>query len=334
MDDNLKVQVIEVEGSPQYTTLSYCWGPKNHFSTTKDNLSQMEKGIEISCLCPAIQDAIFITRNLQIQFLWVDALCIIQEGDKGKDWREQAQIMGLIYARSSVTLGAALTGDCTKSFHDEPRRPVVMKTPFHERPQSPEGGSILFGIPRFDFAEDFDEDVYGSALAKRAWVVQERIFSPWMIYFTSTQIYWECKSCFWAEDGRATTHLGYDGYRRAPAPLISVFNTLETGVEEGDSSLEKDFGIYQFLSTWSELIAEFSTPELTYPSDRLPAMAGMARLALLALPGEYLSGSWEYDLAKGLLWTAREYPICFPSKKVAPSWSWASTVSPVDTCPP
>ena len=196
MHDSSKVRVIEVKDSPEYSTLSYCWGSNNQFLTTKDNLSQMEQGIEISRLCPAIQDAIFITRNLHVRFLWIDALCIIQEGDEGKDWREQGQIMGLIYAHSCVTLAAASTGNCSKSFLNEPRRPVFMKMPFHKKLQSPEGGSILLEIPKFDFTEDFEENVYESALGKQAWAMQERMFSPQTIHFTSTQIYWECRNLF------------------------------------------------------------------------------------------------------------------------------------------
>lgn len=240
--------------------------------------------------------------------------------------------MGLIYARSCVTLAAASTGDCSKSFLDEPRRPVFVKTPFREEPQSPEGGSILFGIPKFDFAEDFEENVYESALAKRAWVMQERMFSPRTIHFTSTQIYWECRSLFWAEDGEATEALGYGGFRRAPAFLDLISMALKMCTAEGESSFKKDSGIYSFLRAWSAAVEEYSTKDLTYPSDRLPAIAGLARLASLVAPGAYMSGLWECDLANGLLWTAREYPMALPSTKSASSWSWASTVSPVHMC--
>ena len=332
MHDSSKVRVIEAGDSPQYTTLSYCWGSNNQFSTTKDNLSQMEQGIDVSRLCPAIQDAVSITRSLYIRFLWVDALCIIQEGDGGKDWREQSQIMGLIYARSCATVAAASTDDCSKSFLGEPRKPAFVNTPFREKPQSPERGSLLFRLPKFDFSEDFEENVNGAALAKRAWVMQERMLSPRTIHFTSTQIYWECRSFYWKEDGEGITALGYDGSRQEKALLYSIFNALEINTAEEDSSSKKNSGNYLFLSTWSELVGEYSTMNLTYPSDRLPAIAGLARLASFVVPGVYLSGLWECDLASGLLWTAREYPIAFPSMKSAPSWTWASTVSPVDMC--
>lgn len=80
----------------------------------------------------------------------------------------------------------------------------------------------------------------------------------------------------------------------------------------------------------SDAVEEYSTTDLTYPSDRLPAMAGLAHLASLVAPGAYMSGLWECDLGNGLLWTAREYPMALPKTKSAPSWSWASTVSPVN----
>jgi hypothetical protein len=50
----------------------------------------------------AFQDAIDITRQLGIRYLWIDSLCIIQ-GFEG-DWEEQSSIMGDIYAHSFCTL--------------------------------------------------------------------------------------------------------------------------------------------------------------------------------------------------------------------------------------
>lgn len=50
------------------------------------------------------------------------------------------------------------------------------------------------GAPLY-LAEDVDNfraDVENSILSSRGWVLQERALSRRTIYFTSTQVYWEC----------------------------------------------------------------------------------------------------------------------------------------------
>jgi hypothetical protein len=69
--------------------------------------------------------------------------------------------------------------------------------------------------------------------------------------------------------------------------------------------------------------------ELTYPRDRLPAIAGLARVASLVFPGRYLSGIWEQTLSSGLLWVPRRRPMTLVEEKCAPSWSWASTTDAI-----
>src|ERR1700712_828375 len=101
-----------VESSPCseqmiWVSLSYCWGQgPSMMMLSRDNLGAMKNGIPLNKLDPTIQDAILVTRALNISYIWIDALCIIQDDDK-KDWSEQAPKMNEIYGGSVLTLVVA-----------------------------------------------------------------------------------------------------------------------------------------------------------------------------------------------------------------------------------
>src|SRR2546429_4474745 len=62
----------------RYIALSYCWGGEQSIKTTVDSLEAHKRKIELSTLSQSLQDAVTVTRKLKIQYLWIDALCIIQ----------------------------------------------------------------------------------------------------------------------------------------------------------------------------------------------------------------------------------------------------------------
>jgi hypothetical protein len=72
----------------EYITLSYCWGGDVSSKTTKSNRYNRYKSIERSTLPQTIQDAITITRELGCRYIWIDALCIVQ--DDSVDWAREA----------------------------------------------------------------------------------------------------------------------------------------------------------------------------------------------------------------------------------------------------
>jgi len=63
-----------------------------------------------------IRDAITVTRDLGIRFLWVDALCIIQDSRKGKDWHREASKMRDVYSNAFVTISAETAMDARQGF--------------------------------------------------------------------------------------------------------------------------------------------------------------------------------------------------------------------------
>lgn len=63
-------------------------------------------------LAKTIQDAITITRQFGIRYLWVDALCILQGKDATarKDWQRECGKMADVYSGALLTIAAANAG--------------------------------------------------------------------------------------------------------------------------------------------------------------------------------------------------------------------------------
>jgi hypothetical protein len=61
-----------------YTCLSHCWGKKQPFMLTEGTKSTLQDGMLVSALPKTFQDAIFVTRTLDLRFLWIDSLSVYQ----------------------------------------------------------------------------------------------------------------------------------------------------------------------------------------------------------------------------------------------------------------
>ncbi|PTB69136.1 hypothetical protein BBK36DRAFT_1112648, partial [Trichoderma citrinoviride] len=98
---------------PPYLALSYCWGTKApSLITTKSNYAHLKSSISYGSLPKAYQDTVRIAQVLGIKYVWIDALCIIQ--DDVEDWEKESQMMAEIFRNSLVTvipLRAASTDD-------------------------------------------------------------------------------------------------------------------------------------------------------------------------------------------------------------------------------
>lgn len=94
-----------VPDTARYATLSYCWGTVRPLTTTSDNVDLFATRIPAEDLPRTFLEAVSITRDLGIPYLWIDSLCIVQD-DPG-DWRMEAGRMKDIYSGSSITISAS-----------------------------------------------------------------------------------------------------------------------------------------------------------------------------------------------------------------------------------
>ena len=104
--------LVEIKTSCRYLILSYVWGGVNNVRlTTANRDSLLQEGVfdTIWNMLPrTIQDAISIVERLNERFLWIDALCLVQNDED--DMRSGIDVMDLIYERAALTIIAA-SGD-------------------------------------------------------------------------------------------------------------------------------------------------------------------------------------------------------------------------------
>jgi hypothetical protein len=102
-------------GCGSYIELRYYWGSTNPAVMTRQSLKDHIREIAFSGLPRTIQDLISITRRLGVQFLWVDALCIVQDSISGEDWIHESSKMATIYGNAYLTIAAEVANVVTKN---------------------------------------------------------------------------------------------------------------------------------------------------------------------------------------------------------------------------
>lgn len=180
-DPNKLTLVEERRQGEDYLVLSHCWGPltaqeREDICTTPENHQDRLRGFSYDELPKTFQDAVRVTRELQKQYLWIDALCIIQ-GLNG-DWESEAKNMADIFASAYCTIAASSARGWGDGF-------------LQPQSDSPDIG-VQGSSSTSTCACDFDKDVDEGALMKRAWVLQERVLSRRTIHFTTSHTYCEC----------------------------------------------------------------------------------------------------------------------------------------------
>jgi hypothetical protein len=91
----------------RYLALSYVWGGASQMRLSEDNVDMFAQtnSLREEYLTATIQDAMVLTENLGEQYLWVDALCIVQDSDAIR--QQTIQDMDRIYNESVLTIVAA-----------------------------------------------------------------------------------------------------------------------------------------------------------------------------------------------------------------------------------
>jgi hypothetical protein len=98
--------LIQANSSCRYAALSYVWGRVNSFETTSNLVAVLKEPDRIervfSQIPKTIQDAYTLAKRLGIQYLWVDALCIVQDDVEEK--HPQIQNMYVVYSHALLTI--------------------------------------------------------------------------------------------------------------------------------------------------------------------------------------------------------------------------------------
>jgi len=186
-----------------------------------------------------------------------------------------------------------------------------------------------------------------TVLDSRGWTLQESILSTRLVKFTDHQLFFTCRTIVQREDGACHINEGSEGdYVRNFTQILRKNQKRREGVLRHGSEATLSAGAREELKeihrstmeTWYILLRQYMRRELTYATDKLPALAGIAAYMEEAVQLRYLAGIWDNDLESGLAWRAlesepglrasggRETEI-YTRVPGAPSWSWASVES-------
>ena len=309
-DGSIKL-VLGHEFAAQYIALSYCWGdPNAMIKTTKASLPSQRQGIPWSSFPKTFQDAIILTRAFGIRYLWIDALCILQ--DNVEDWERESARMARIYSDSFLTLAATAASDPSMGLLIErwTRCGLGSSLPHTCRSKdwrgkkiSIEGKKLLVehqdGVyirPKLHLAHERFRDEYttdgfldDAPLLSRAWAFQERLLPARTLHFHAEELIWECRSGVRCECNELQSHgitqtATFQGLKQS----LTVASKADTSVE-------------MLSHVWLKIVSGYSRLHLTKESDRSPALSGLASSFSSMTLGSYLAGIWGNDIARGLL---------------------------------
>ncbi|KAL9619137.1 MAG: hypothetical protein Q9160_006226 [Pyrenula sp. 1 TL-2023] len=271
-----------------YATLSHRWRDKTPKLTT-DNLKNFVTGIPWRQMPGVFRDACRIARLSGVRYLWIDSIWMLQ--DKRDDLVEELQRMQDIYSNAVVNI-SALAADADSLFTT---RNSVDITRYNALLQPSKHGvdfpTILMNVEIWENLVDL------SALGGRAPALGNGGRNSFL------------------EAPHALDYL-FDGVLKTIRQAISppLENIRTTAQYVGSASLFRE---------WMNFVTLYSRRELTFPSDKLPAISGISKRFVQVTKYHWAVGLWLEQMPSSLLWYAHP-----PDRKqdAYPTWSWASQI--------
>jgi hypothetical protein len=330
-DEKLRLVVSSDQPSSalRYATLSYCWGGRLPVLTSQSTRATFEESIPEGPLPRTFRDAVEIARSLDIPYLWIDALCIVQ--DDAEEWQQEAAKMQHIYSGSFLTIAASESKDSAggcfanntalaSSLLSSPpplrNEHAVNKAASSLR--STEGACVVsLHIPGRDCnatirvqAETPWHIQRSKHLSTRGWVLQEQLLSSRLIHCMQSEVHWQC---------------------------AQSYNTQAGQMIDSDTLLDDQFNFAYSPSkkrerTWCDWIEEYSNRNFSIPGDRIPALTGIVDHYAAMTGYSHLLGLWKETFVRDLLWI-RVGDVKRGPPSNTPSWTWLSCYAPIEIDP-
>ncbi|RSL95716.1 hypothetical protein CDV31_013774 [Fusarium ambrosium] len=290
----------------RYIALSHPWGDgrrHKHFCTTPENLEhRLVKGISVSQLPDTFKHAVQVIHSLNIRYLWIYSLCIVQ-GDGG-DFDTEAKNMETIFSSAYFVIAASRPSGTSSGFLGKRLARKFIRL------------DEAAGSPHYicEAIDDFQHDVIEGDLNKRGWVLQERALARRTIYFTESQTYWECGQGVRCETLARMTNNEAAFLGDANFPNVAI--NYSKGAK---------------IRLYERLYERYSRLDFTKAYDRPIAIAGLEQRLVSAFETHGGYGVFQGRFfGRSLLWirdaslTDELKKIKFPpsQKYVVPTWSW------------
>jgi hypothetical protein len=225
--------------------------------------------------------------------------------------------MTTVYEHAEVTIAAADAPHCDANMWEQRTATSVGVPANLQTRRGAQIGNVLLAPCPFEV--DSSELMVGAEsghLSTRGWTLQERILSTRVLSIGQKISLWHCKSSYCHEAIRFPIKRD-----RTNIP------DLQTVVPERLENFTRE----QLENQWFSIMVEYGSRKLTYGTDLLPALAGLAAEFQSLLEDDYIAGLWRRNIARGLAWQATGYAgklvrPRIPEQAVQhmPSWGWAS----------
>ena len=264
----------------KWIALTYCWGIDPFLRTTSQNIEALKREIEFSSLPQTLQDAVIITRQLGIRYLWIDALCILQDSEL--DWQAESANMPTIYTNAYVTIAAVGAQNSHQGMLN-PRGWVA---------EQPDSCTVRLNRKSVvNFRMPINHLTCVDFLSRRAWCLQEKVLSPRVLSFGSSQMTFTCSQ----------SHLTEGNYLRdgqEKRDLMTAKNELYLRVaqvsrDQFGTNLFYHVALRKLHKCWYGILADYTQRTLTFPKDKLIAISGVADYIRRETSYEYLAGIWK-----------------------------------------
>ncbi len=291
-----------VDPLSEYITLSHCWGKTKTIRLHKGTLAALRQGVSLSSLPKTFAEAAVIADKLGFRYIWIDALCI--RHDSESDVLAEMGQMHRVYSEATLNIAATSSRDNASGLiytrNVSALQPCIVSV--NASLGVDEG---MYKILRSTLWHDL---VDSSPLSSRAWSFQERCLAKRTLHFTRNEVFWECQQMCCSEV--------------FPKGLPATMGPPSS--QENEEFFSKRIH-HQRHGNWHQLVKMYSPKRLTYTSDKLLALTGlakqyMARNRLHA--ADYLVGMWKPQLPHALLWRVEQGRR--PTRYRAPTWAWAS----------
>jgi hypothetical protein len=332
----------------EYIALSHCWGlpakAATTIKTTASTLQEFQTEIPWDKLSNTFRDAVVITRRLGFRYLWIDSLCIIQ-GD-ADDWATEASRMTTVYTKAFLVIAASGASDgdggCFRRNRSASEEGVLQLA--CPGPDGTSNSSSLYirrsqrGI-YFTLAEMRGDEyphgwksAHGQPLDARAWTYQEEELATRILLYTEDELQWRCSEANACECKGVRKSLTATRSQRL---RLGQFAGGGEAVVSGTEARSKEQR-QESVVAWCFIVAEYTRRDITYMSDRLPGLSGIAGCWESAEGDRYHAGLWERDLPRHLLWWSHVGGLAAPARGslrhteyYAPTWSWASVTGAI-----
>jgi len=192
----------QVEKHLCYLTLSYVWGAElmkeetgiSPVVTYRANLGTNEAGEECTPLPEnlprTLADAIWLTRQLGYRYLWVDALCIVQD-DPINEKMIHLTRMDAVYNCSKLTIVAA------SGLHANSGLPgLSVARKYAQSSEMVESYQMGAMSPSFSELENSRSLKWNT----RGWTFQKKVLAKRILLFTDFQVHYRCSESIWTEE--------------------------------------------------------------------------------------------------------------------------------------